>query len=61
MSKELQKLRDKLESLLKDTPLCSQEVLSLSEEVDVLILEFYKGQSFPQQYSYSKTEFLKNQ
>jgi hypothetical protein len=60
MNKDLQKLRDKLESLLKDTPLVSEEVLSVSEEVDLLILEFYRKQNFSQEYSCSKTELLKS-
>lgn len=54
MNNDLQKLRDRLESLLAVTSLSSQEVLLLSEEVDLLILEFYKQQDLPQEYSYSR-------
>ncbi len=56
MNSNLQKLRDKLNNLLKETPISSQEVLLLSKEVDVLILEFYKEEDSSQQYSYSSVK-----
>lgn len=42
MKNDLQKLKDKLNVLLMDVSLNSQEVLRLSREIDKLIVEYYK-------------------
>lgn len=57
MVKDIQMMRDKLEYMLIEKPVNSQEVLKLSKELDVLILEFYKGQSFPEKCSYNKIKY----
>lgn len=42
MNSELQLLKDKLELLVTEFNLNSQEVLSLSQEIDNLIVEHYR-------------------
>ena len=45
MKKDLQTLKEKLDFLLNEKSLTSPEALELSREIDVLILEYYKGKS----------------
>ena len=42
MNNELQKLKEKLDRLLKEESPTSEDVLELSREVDLLITEYYK-------------------
>lgn len=42
MESDLQKLKDKLDFLLIDMSLSSQEALCLSREIDNLIVEYYQ-------------------
>ncbi len=44
MNNNLQKLKEKLDVLLLDLPLDSQEALFLSREIDILIIEYYRKQ-----------------
>lgn len=43
MNNDLQKLKDKLDELLMEMPLSSQEALNLSSEIDNLIVEYYRN------------------
>ena len=43
MNNNLQKLKDKLDALLVDNSLDSQEALYLSREIDSLIVEYYRS------------------
>jgi len=45
MNSDLQKLKDKLNILLMDISLDSQEALDLSREIDKLIVEYYRRQN----------------
>lgn len=51
MYEDIQKMRDKLNIMLLEKPVNSNEVLKLSRELDVLILKFYTEQSFAAEYS----------
>lgn len=42
MKVEIQKLKDKLDTMISDTPLISEEVLELSRELDIFIVEYYR-------------------
>ena len=48
MNNNLQKLKEKLDVLLVDFSLNSQEVLSLSREIDKLIVEYYRQKNLKQ-------------
>lgn len=51
MYDDIQKMRDKLNFMLLEKTVDSIEVLTLSEELDVLILKFYMEQNFAEEYS----------
>lgn len=42
MKNDLQKLKEKLNAMLSETPVNSKEVLYLSRKIDILIVEQYK-------------------
>ncbi len=43
MKSDLQKLKDRLNAMLLETPVSSQEALYLSQEIDILIVEQYRN------------------
>ena len=45
MEKDIQKLKEKLNSLLLYMPTGSKEVIKLSKEIDLLINEYYKKEN----------------
>lgn len=51
MNNSLQKLKEKLDALLVDFSLNSQEALKLSREIDKLIVEYYRKKKQLKQYS----------
>lgn len=51
MNNNLQKLKEKLDALLVDFSLNSQEALRLSMEIDRLIVEYYREKKQLKQYS----------
>ena len=42
MKKDIQKLKEKLDKLMSDLPLISDEVLKISRELDLIIIEYYR-------------------
>ncbi|NJD01870.1 MAG: aspartyl-phosphate phosphatase Spo0E family protein [Ruminiclostridium sp.] len=42
MNAEIQKLKEKLDTMISDTPLISDEVLELSRELDIVINNYYR-------------------
>lgn len=42
MNEEIQKLKEKLDTMISDTPLVSEEVLELSRKLDVYINDYYR-------------------
>jgi hypothetical protein len=42
MNVEIQKLKDKLDTMISNAPLVSEEVLEISRELDIVINDYYR-------------------
>ena len=57
MKNELQKLKEKLDHMLIETSPVSQEVLKISKELDILIIEYYKQGNYSESIRNTVTKF----
>lgn len=42
MNEEIQKLKEKLDTMISDAPLISEEVLEISRKLDICINDYYR-------------------
>lgn len=42
-SQDLQKLKERLDALLDEMPINSEEVLTLSHQIDYLVVDYYRN------------------